>query len=216
MVVLDSPGQEWEGVMAAMLRFLVALLVVCPLTVASAETPPPTRLRGTIVTVDDHVLTIATRDGQTVRVTMNDGAKIAAVQPVDASAIKPGTFIGTAAIPGSNGELQALEVVVFPEEMRGTGEGHYDWDLQPGSTMTNATVDAVVQSVEGGRMKLSYKGGSVSVVIPPKAPIVTFVPADPGELKPGVAIYTPALRAPDGSLSTARVLIGRNGVKPPM
>lgn len=198
-------------------RFFLIAMAVGVAGVALAQTaPPPVRLRGTIEAVDNHAITVATREGTKIKVTINEDAKVSTVKAIDMSAIKAGSFIGTAAVPGADGELRSLEVVVFPEAMRGIGEGHYDWDLRPGSSMTNANVDAVVDSKDGRDLQLSYKGGSMKIRVPPNAPIVTIVPADRSALKPGLAVFTPAVKAPDGSFATSRVVIGSDGVKPPM
>jgi len=184
---------------------------------SSAQSPAaPTRVRGVISAIEGNVLLIATREGPSVKVALADGVRVSAVKALDISAIKPGSFIGTAAAPGADGGLQSQEVVVFPDEMRGTGEGHYDWDLTPGSSMTNATVDAVVESADGRDLQLSYKGGSIKISVPPNVPIVTFEPFDRKDLKVGLPIYAPATKAADGSLAAARVVVGKDGLKPPM
>jgi hypothetical protein len=188
-------------------------LVVCGGVFAqSAET----RLRGIISARDGDVLTIATREGATVRVDVTPDARLSAVQPLDITAIKPGTYIGTVALLRPDGSLRAVEVLVFPESMRGVGEGRRDWDLQPGSSMTNATVDAVVTAKDGRELQLSYKGGNLKVLVPESAPIVTYVPAERSELQPGVAVFAMAARGADSHLTSGRMIIGRNGVKPPM
>jgi hypothetical protein len=182
-----------------------------------AQTPvAPIRVRGVISAIEADTLVVSTKDGSTVKVTLSVGVSISTVKAINISAIKPGSFIGTAAAPGADGGLQSLEVVVFPEEMRGTGEGHRDWDLTPGSSMTNATVDAVVESANGRNLQLSYKGGSLKISVPPSAPIVTFVPADRSDLKVGAPIFTSAIKAADGSLTVARVVVGKDGLAPPM
>lgn len=183
---------------------------------AAQDNAPPIRLRGTVASIEWPRLVLDTREGKSVPVTVGEGARLSAVEAADISAIKPGTFIGTAAVPGRDGELEALEVVVFPESLRGTGEGHYDWDLQPGSSMTNATVVATVSAANGRELDLSYKGGTAKVRVPPEAPIVTLASAERAEVKPGVAVFAVAKREADGSLSVLRMVIGRNGVKPPM
>src|SRR3954469_21787041 len=105
---------------------------------------------------------------------------------------------------------------VFPESMRGTGEGHYPWDLQPESTMTNATVASDVQSVDGRTLTLSYKDGEQKIVVPSGTPIVTFAVAERSEIKTGAAVFVPTQRQPDGTLQATRVLVGKGGVVPPM
>jgi hypothetical protein len=135
---------------------------------------------------------------------------------VPLASIAPGTFIGTAARPAPDGELQAMELLVFPESARGTGEGHYPWDLAPGSTMTNANVEAAVPATSGRELTLAYKGGSVKVRVPPDVPVVTPSPASLADLKPGATVFLSAMRAADGSLSTSRVTVSKDGVAPPM
>jgi hypothetical protein len=143
-------------------------------------------------------------------------ATVSAVIPADIGAIREGTFIGTAASPGPDGQLQAHEVLIFPETMRGTGEGHYPWDLAPGSTMTNATVSAVVSGVSGRALTLTYKGQQGTVVVPPDAPIVTLAPGDDSLLKPGNHVFLSARRQPDGAYTAERIAVGKDGLVPPM
>jgi hypothetical protein len=137
-----------------------------------------------------------------------------AVVPSDLSAMTPGSFIGTAA-NGPDDNLVAREVVVFPPAMKGTGEGHYPWDLGPQSTMTNATVDAEVTQANGRELTLSYKGGQSKVTVPPDVPVVTFGPGDRTMVKPGARVFIPA-KMENGALSATRVLVGKDGLMPPM
>ena len=138
------------------------------------------------------------------------------MKKVDLASIAPGTYIGMTARPGSGNELQAVAVVVFPENLRGAGEGHRDWDLAPGTTMTNANVEAAVQGSSGRDLTLAYKGGSVKVLVGPDAPVVTPVPADRADLKPGATVFLSATRAADGALSASRITVSKDGVAPPM
>jgi hypothetical protein len=188
------------------------------LSVAAATAQPAMQrhIRGTIQTVGENSLTVATRDGQTVTVTLKQPLTVATVKRLDISAIRSGTFIGTAARPGPNGELVAMEVVVFPESLRGTGEGNYAWDLAPGTSMVNANISALVENSAGRDLTLSYKGDSTKVVVPPDVPIVQPVPDERADLKPGAPVFFTPTRAADGSLSTARVIVGKDGVAPPM
>jgi hypothetical protein len=107
-------------------------------------------------------------------------------------------------------------VVVFPEAARGTGEGHYDWDLGPNSTMTNANVDTVVQGTSGRNLKLSYKGGNNEVTVPPNVPIVTFTTAARTDLTPGKKVFIVATPASQGTYVAQRVVVEKDGVAPPM
>lgn len=195
---------------------LAATWVVPAVAAATAQPAPQRHIRGTIQTVGENSLTIGTRDGQTVTVTLKEPLTVSAMKRLDISAIRSGAFIGTAARPGPNGELVAMEVLVFPESLRGAGEGNYGWDLAPGSSMVNANISALVENSAGRDLTLSYKGGSAKVLVPPGVPIVEPVPAERADLKPGAPVFFTPTRAADGSLSTARVVVGKDGVAPPM
>ncbi len=196
---------------------LFAALIACFATAAAAQmAAPPMRIRGTIAAVDAKTLSIAMREGPTVKLALSDKLSVSAVKAVDVSAIKEGTFIGTAAEMGADGTLWALEVVVFPEKLRGTGEGHYGWDLRPDTSMTNATVSAMVESASGRDLVLSYKGGTTTVRLRPGLPIVTIVPAARADLKPGLPVFAVASKASDGALTLLRINVGKYGVAPPM
>jgi hypothetical protein len=193
--------------------FAASLALVCALALAQA--PPTQRLRGTVKSIDGATLVVAERSGETMSLSLADNFSVNEVVPIAASAITPGSFIGTAAVPGADGTLTALEVVVFPEAARGTGEGHSAWDLQPGSTMTNATVAQLDAAPEGRKLKLRYKDGEKTVVVPESVPIVTFKPADRSLLVPGAKVIVFA-QLRDGKPTAMRALAGRNGFAPPM
>jgi Domain of unknown function (DUF5666) len=193
---------------------LIASLLAADVTVAAAQTP--TRIRGTIESATEQTLTIKSRDGQTVTVTLAPNFAVVAVSKASLGDIKSGSFVGAAALPQPDGVFKAQEVVVFPEAMRGSNEGHYPWDLSPGSTMTNAAVSAMVTGNDGTALTLKHKDGEVKVVVPQDAPIVTFGPGDKSLLVPGAGVFVPAARAADGSLSAGRVLVGKDGLMPPM
>jgi hypothetical protein len=193
---------------------LIASLLAADVTVAAAQTP--TRVRGTIESASEQALTIKSRDGQTVTVTLAPNFTVVAVSKASLGDIKSGTFVGAAALPQSGGTFKAQEVLVFPEAMRGSNEGHYPWDLSPGSTMTNAAVSAMVSGNDGTALTLKHKDGEVKVVVPPDAPIVTLGPGDKSLLVPGAGVFVPASRAADGALSAGRVLVGKDGLMPPM
>src|SRR6476646_10593248 len=145
---------------------------------AFAQNAPPTRIRGTIAALDGQTLSINTREGSKVDVLLNDPLTVSTVKKVDLADIKPGTYVGIATRTAANGELQALEVLVFPEAMRGASEGHYPWDLEPGSMMTNGTVTGAVQATSGRELSMSFKGDTNKIIVPPSVPIVTFAPAE--------------------------------------
>lgn len=183
---------------------------------AIAQPAPQTHIRGTIQSVTEHSLTIATREGQTVDVALKEPLNVSTMKRLDLSAIQAGTYIGAAAKPDANGELVAMEVLVFPEAARGAGEGHYGWDLAPGSTMTNANIAAMVEGTSGRELTLTYKGGSTKVLVPADVPIVGLMRGDRADIKPGAQVFFTPIRAADGSLGVARIIVGKDGVAPPM
>jgi hypothetical protein len=192
---------------------LFALVIAMP---ALAQSPTPVRIRGAIEAVDANAMLVKSREGATLKIALADNLGVSAVVPITLSAVDSGKFIGTAAMKKPDGTLQALEVLVFPEAMRGAGEGHYPWDLMPDSTMTNATVAAVVSSSAGRELTVTYKGESQKIVVPADVPVVTFEPSDRSMLQPGAHVFLTAQRAADGSLSAARVAVGKDGLVPPM
>ena len=199
-----------------MLRMVAVLALLFALDASVAIAQTPARVRGVVEKVDDQSVTVKSRDGQTLAVKLNPNWGVVAVSKAAMTDIKQGAFVGVAALRQADGTFKAQEVVVFPEAMRGTGEGHYPWDLTPESTMTNATVDAVVSQVNGPQLTLKYKDGEVKIAVPAEAPIVTLGPGDKALLAPGAAVFVPAQRAADGTLSAGRVLVGKDGVVPPM
>jgi hypothetical protein len=204
--------------MNTMTKFL-ALAVVSGISgVAMAEAPAaaPTRIRGEIVSLGNDTLTVHRRSGDTVSIALPTDVKIASVRKMALADIKPGSFIGTAAKADTKGNLTAQEVVVFPEAERGTGEGHYAWDLGAHSTMTNANVDAVVKATHGNVLQLSYKGGSNSVTVPPNAPVVTFIPASRADLVAGKKIFVISSADASQKFTALRIVVEKDGVVPPM
>ena len=200
-----------------MIRIVAATLLAALSAHAAAQTPPaPVRVRGTVEKLENSVLTVKSRDGSTVNIKLADNYAVVGVSRAKLEEVAAGKFIGTTTVGERNGALVALEVHIFPEAMRGTGEGHYDWDLQPQSKMTNANV-ADVKSVGKDRMlTVQYKGGEKKVLVPTNAKIVTFAPADRAELKKGAHVFSVTQRQPDGSLTAARVNVGLHGITPPM
>jgi len=143
--------------------------------------------------------------------------QVVGVEKASLADIKEGSYVGSAAMPQPDGSQKALEVHIFPEAMRGTGEGHRPWDLRPQSTMTNANVEQVVTGVDGHTLSVKYKDGEKKLVVPPDTPIVTYVPGDKSELKPGAKIFiAAAAKQADGSLQAPRVNYGKDGLTPPM
>jgi hypothetical protein len=159
------------------------------------------RVRGTIDRVEGPAYVVKSRDGSELKVSLADNGGVTAVVRASLSDIKKGSFVGVASMPQADGGQRALEVLIFPEAMRGVGEGHYPWDLRPQSMMTNGNVDQTVTDVNGQTLTLKYKDGEKKVIVPPDAPIVAFAPGDKGDLKPGVKIFiVAAKRQADGSL----------------
>jgi hypothetical protein len=184
---------------------------------AWAQQPPAVRIRGTIEAVDDSLLAVKSREGTDMKVRVTDNVAVFGVANVAMSEIKPGSYIGVSAMPEPDGTQKALAVHIFPETQRGVAEGFRAWDLRPNSTMTNATVATTVAGVDGQNILLKYKDGEKKVVVPPGTPIVTFLPGDKSELKPGVKIIIfGATKNDDGTLEANRVNVGRDGITPPM
>jgi hypothetical protein len=185
--------------------------------ITPAVVKAPTRVRGTIVQVDGNTLTVKAGSGAVLNIHLLDNARIVAIVAASLTDIKPGSFVGTTAVPQPGGILGAVEVHIFPESMRGTGEGHRVWDLGPNSTMTNGTVAQAVEKVEGNTLTIKYKDGEKTVVVKPDTAIVSYVPADRTELKTNAKIFISAApQNADGSLEADRVNVGRDGLTPPM
>jgi predicted SpoU family rRNA methylase len=174
------------------------------------------RVRGAIESIDGSTYVIKARDGADLKVAQTDKAQIAAVVKASLTDIKQGLFVGVTAMPQADGSLRAVEVHIFPEAMRGTGEGHYSWDLQPKSTMTNANVDQVVTAVDGQTLTLKYKDGEKKIFVAADTPIVAYVRGDNNDLKLGAKVFIAAVKQPDGTLQGRAWRVGRDGVTPPM
>lgn len=202
--------------MSIRIKLAVGAFTLSIASVALAQTPmKPSRIRGEIVSLGGDTLAVHRRSGDTVKIAVKADTPVTALRNIKLEDIKPGSFVGTAAMTGVDGKLTATEVLVFPEAARGMGEGHYAWDMGSNSSMTNANVDEVVQSTNGRDLKLSYKGGSNAVTVPVNVPIVTFAPATHDDLKPGKQVFVVA--TPAGSDYTAqRIVVEKDGVKPPM
>jgi hypothetical protein len=202
---------KWRLIAVAALALAVAIIAI-----ASAQ-EQTVRVRGTIDGVDGQIMNVTARDGTKLTIKIADNVTVAGVVKASMSDIKPGSYVGVAGLPQEDGSQRALEVLIFPEAMRGTAEGFRPWDLRPNSTMTNATVAEVVAKADAQTMTLKYKDGEKTVVVPPDAPIVAFVPGDKSELKAGAKIFIAgAAKQPDGSLVAARIGVGRDGLTPPM
>ena len=196
-----------------------ALALIMAGTAALAQ-PAPVRVRGEIEKVDGNTLTVKSRDGAQLIITVPDNVRVMSFVKASLADIKPNSYIGVTAMPQADGSQRAIAIHIFLEAQRGTGEGHRPWDQRPGSTMTNAAVETTVGSVDGQVMTVKYKTGDKTdekkVVVPSDTPIVTYAPADRSDLKPGAQIIIfGAQKQPDGTLQAQAVNVGR-GLAPPM
>jgi hypothetical protein len=196
---------------------IVAAGLALLLPAAPLSAQQPARVRGTIEKVDGNALTVKSRDGATVVVVLKDGATVRGVERAQVADIRQNSFVGITAMPQSDGTQKAIEVHIFPESLRGAGEGHRPWDLLPNSTMTNANVEQRVTAVDGQILTLKYKDGEKKITVPSDAVVVQFVAGDRGDLKPGAKIFVVAgSRLPNGDIETASINVGKDGLTPPM
>jgi len=194
---------------------LASFASIClALPAAAQET---VRIRGTIEKVDGPVYVVKNRDGAELRLTVTDPQLYVAIVKSTMADIKPGQFVGATGVTQPDGSQKAIEVHIFPESMRGTGEGHYDWDLKPNTKMTNANVEQTVVGVEGPVLSVKYKDGEKKVLVTPETSVVTYVIGDKNDLKPGTKIFVGAAKKQaDGTVQTPRVTYGKDGLTPPM
>jgi hypothetical protein len=195
-----------------------AALIAALLSVtAAAAQDKPLRIRGTIETQEAGVYVVKTRAGDALRLRLAEKAVVRGVVKATLEDIKVGSYIGVSALPQPEGHLRALHVHIFPDDMRGTAEGHFPWDNQPGATMTNAAVESHVAARDGPMLTVKYKTGEQKILVPAGTPIVGYVAGSRDDLKPGTAIFVvAATRLPDGSYETRSVAVGRDGLIPPM
>src|SRR6266568_1875792 len=192
--------------------FAVAMVAASTLYAIAQQPPSPTRGRGTIEGVEGGVLAVKSRSGEDFKLRMASDMPVLGITKISLSDIKVGSFIGTTTVPGPDGGNNAVEVHVFPENMRGTGEGSRPFDLRPNSTMTNATVAESVVGNDGHTLLVKYKDGEKKVVVSPETPVVTYVPAEKSELKAGAKVIASFKKLPDGSFEANRVNVGLNGL----
>jgi hypothetical protein len=199
--------------------FIVAFVGVLALP-AVAQTPvpqtPPVRIRGTVEKLDGHVLTVKSRDGQSVPITLADNVAVAYLVKASMADVKSGDYLASTGIKGTDGKVHAIEVRIFPEAMRGGGEGQYPWDLKPDTVMTNATAGTITKAADGNVVSVTYKGTTSDYTIDPTTPIFTYGQGDTSLLVPGAAVFVIATKKDDGSLTAARLTAEKDGVKPPM
>ncbi len=199
------------------LRIVLALGAALAAASALAQSPAMVRVRGTIQSVDGQTLNVKTRDGAAVKVKLADKAPIRTVVRKSLADVKQGLFVGITAMPQPDGTQKAVEIHIFPEALRGTGEGYRPWDLRPGSTMTNANVESQVASTDGQKLVLKYKDGEKTFIVPKNVTVVMFAPGSAADLKPGAKIFVVAAKKlPDGTLEAPGITVGSKGVDPPM
>jgi len=197
--------------------FALTLIITTFLSfsVAAQNSSSPIRVRGSIEKMDVDSIIFKERRGEVLKIAVAANLNITEVFPIKISEIQENSYIGTATLTNSSGKLEALEVLVFPEAMRGAGEGHYAWDLMPGSMMTNATVSQLKSIGNTRELKLDYKGGSQVVFVPGNAPIVTFRPGTSSLLVPQANAILTVIQK-DGQPIVTRIVVGKDGFKPPM
>jgi hypothetical protein len=200
------------GLFRALSLSALSLVLIC--SQAIAQPAQNRRIRGTIESLDNNVLTVKARDGTDVKIKLADNWSVIAYTKAQLSDIKVGSFIGVGGTPQADGSQKAVQVNIFPESARGLGEGFRPWDQAPNGTMTNANVAEAVAGVDGQALLLKYKDGEKKIIVPPTASIAMFGPGDKAEVKPGVAVAVSAVTKPDGSLESARVGVGRDGFVP--
>ena len=199
-----------------MIRPLAAIVIAAMSAAVVAQTPP-TRIRGTLEQVDGNLLTVKARTGEVMKVKVPDNVVLVGIAKASMADIGKGKFSGTTTVGQKDGALVAEEVHIFPEAMRGTGEGHRDWDLRPESKMTNANVAEIKNMGDGRVMTVQYKGGEKQVLVTPRTSVVSYEPASRSDLKPGTGVFiNNAERQPDGTYTAPRVNVGLRGQNPPM
>ena len=184
-------------------------------SLASAQNSDTVRVRGSIQSVDGQTLDVKGRDGTPLKVKLADDVKVLALERKSMDDVKQGVFVGITAMPQPDGTQKAVEIHIFPEALRGMGEGHRPWDLMPNSTMTNGAIGQTVTGVEGPVITIKYKDGEKKIIVTSEVPIVRYEIGDKGELKPGAAVsITAAKKNPDGTFGAARINVGRGGAVP--
>lgn len=194
----------------------VAMVAVSTLSALAQRAPVPTRVRGTIESVNGDTMQVKARGGEDVKLHIASDVNVSGITRISLADIKPGSFVGATTVPGPDRGANAVEVHVFPESMRGTGEGSRPYDLKPNSSMTNATVSESVVGNDGHTLLVKYKDGEKKVFVADNTPVVTFVPGDKSDLKAGAKVIAFMKQLPDGSFETNRVSVGRDGLTPPM
>src|ERR1700716_2616604 len=196
-------------------RVLAAAIFVSIAMVLPASAQETVRIRGTVERIDGPVYCVKNRDGAELKLTVTDNPLFVVIVPAKMADIKQGMFVGSAGMMQPDGSQKAIEVHIFPESMRGTGEGHYDWDLLPKSKMTNANVEHMVTSSNGQMLSVKYKDGEKKLLVTPETVVVTYEMGKKEEVQPGTKIFVAAAKKqPDGTVQAPRITYGRNGQAP--
>jgi hypothetical protein len=194
---------------------VTGLALMCAASSAFAQ--ETVRIRGTIERVEGPIYVVKNRDGADMKLTVSDPGLYVAIVKSTMADIKPGMFVGSTGMTQPDGSQKAIEVHIFPESMRGTGEGHYDWDLKPNTKMTNANVEQTVAGVDGPVLSVKYKDGEKKVMVTPETAVVSYVAGSKDDLKPGTKVFIGAAKKmPDGTVQTPRITYGKDGLVPPM
>ena len=194
---------------------LMALLAL-PAAAQNAPEGTPTRIRGTVEKLDGQSLMVKSRDGQQLTIVLAPNFAVRYLVKKSLADVKSGDFVATTSTKGTDGKNHSVELRIFPEAMRGLGEGQYAWDLMPDSLMTNATVTGIAGAPQGQTLKVTYKGGESEIVVGPDTPVFTNESGDASLLKPGAAVFLVALKKPDGTLAAQGVTAEKDGLRPPM
>jgi hypothetical protein len=198
-------------------KSFLAAIFLAVLALSAAAQNPPARIRGTVEKLDGQTLMVKSRDGQSLSIALAPNFTVRGVVAKTVADIKPGDFVASTSVKGPDGKLQAIEVHILPESLRGVArEGQFPWDLAADSLMINATAAQITSAPQGQVIKVTYKDGEAEVTIPPGTPIVGYVPGDSSLLKPGAAVFITAQKGADGSLTASGVTAEKDGVKPPM
>jgi hypothetical protein len=193
-----------------------AFLSVSALAQTPAPEGTPTRIRGTVEKLDGQTLTLKSRDGQEMKITLAANYAVSALVKKSAADVKTNDYVASTGVKGTDGKLHCVELRIFPEALRGTAEGQFPWDSAPNSTMTNATVTGIATAASGQTVKVNFKGTESEFDVGPDCAVYGYTQGDPSLLKPGAAVFVVALKKPDGSLNAARITAEKDGVKPPM
>ncbi len=202
---------------AVVLALLSGLAFASAALPAAAQEPLPARMRGTIEAIDGRMLVLKPRTGESVKIRLTENARIGALVPATLDEVKTGGFVGITSLPDENGNHKALEIHIFPEALRGTGEGQRPWDLGPKTTMTNGAVAVRVDNVSGPELTLKFKTGDQKILVTPETIIVAYAQVQPDDLRAGnKAIVLGLKKADDGMIEASVMSVGRNGLTPPM